>query len=48
MGEVRVKVMLRNGADVALANTGRIAAGEVRSYEADAVVDTGAVISTCA
>src|SRR5216110_627505 len=45
MGEVRVKVKLRNVADEAAALAGRLPRGEVRSMEVDALVDTGAVRS---
>jgi len=45
MGEVRVKVKLINGLDEALARRGSLSADQVRSYEADALVDTGAVRS---
>ncbi|MGH9946855.1 MAG: aspartyl protease family protein [Pyrinomonadaceae bacterium] len=43
MGEVRVKVKLINAADEFMARRGKIDAGEIRVYEADAMVDTGAV-----
>ena len=43
MGEVRIRVRLTNGADRTLAQLGKIAPTEVRSIEADAMVDTGAV-----
>jgi clan AA aspartic protease len=43
MGEVRVKVKLTNAVDAALARRGQIPPDQVRVYEADAVVDTGAV-----
>lgn len=43
MGEVRVKVKLTNAADEALARRGKIKLEEIRVYEADALVDTGAV-----
>lgn len=43
MGEIRVKVKITNAADDELARTGRLAPDQVRSYEADAMVDTGAV-----
>lgn len=45
MGEVRVKVTLTNALDRALARRGQIDAAAIRSYEADALVDTGAVSS---
>ena len=45
MGEVRVKTKITNAADEALARRGQIAAADVRTYEADALVDTGAVSS---
>jgi clan AA aspartic protease len=45
MGEVRVKVKLTNALDRALAKRGKIDENEIRSYEADALVDTGAVSS---
>jgi hypothetical protein len=43
MGEVRVKVKLTNATDEALARRGKIETEEIRVYEADARVDTGAV-----
>ena len=43
MGEVRVKVKLTNATDEALARRGKLELSEVRFYEADAMVDTGAV-----
>ncbi len=43
MGEVRVKARLMNAVDEALVRRGMLKAEEVRSYEADALVDTGAV-----
>ena len=42
-GEVRTKVRLTNAVDEALARRGELSASEVRRYEADAMVDTGAV-----
>ncbi len=45
MGEVRVKVKLTNALDRALARRGQITEKEIRNYEADAVIDTGAVSS---
>ena len=45
VGEVRVKVKLTNTLDRALARRGAIEKGEIRTYEADALVDTGAVSS---
>lgn len=43
MGEVRVKVKLTNALDEALARRGQLS--EVRTYETEALVDTGAVSS---
>src|SRR5437868_5663588 len=43
MGEIRTRVRLVNAADDALARRGQIPAAQVRSYEADALVDTGAI-----
>ena len=43
MGEVRVQVRVTNYADEALAEAGHLSSDDVRSYEADALVDTGAV-----
>ena len=43
MGEVRVKVRLTNSADLALVRRHLLRAEEVRSLEADALIDTGAV-----
>jgi hypothetical protein len=45
MGEVRVKIKLTNGVEEALVRRGLLAADQVRSYEANALVDTGAVRS---
>ncbi len=39
MGEVRVKVKLTNAFDESLARRGKISEKEVRSYEADALVE---------
>jgi clan AA aspartic protease len=43
MGEVRVSVTLSNASDEALARRGRLPQDQVRRYQADALVDTGAV-----
>jgi clan AA aspartic protease len=43
MGEVRVKVKLSNAFDEELVRLGRLPSDQVRTYEADALVDTGAV-----
>ena len=43
MGEVRVRVRLTNASDEALARRGQLPSDQVRTYEADALVDTGAV-----
>ena len=43
MGEVRVKAKLTNAVDEALFRRGDLRAEQVRTYEADALVDTGAV-----
>ncbi|MCY7376609.1 MAG: hypothetical protein LH472_11655 [Pyrinomonadaceae bacterium] len=45
MGEVRVKVKLSNSYDESRRQRGEIGQDEVRRYEADALVDTGAVSS---
>ncbi len=45
MGEVRVKVKLTNAFDESLERRGKISKNEIRTYEADALVDTGAVSS---
>lgn len=45
MGEVRVTVRLTNAIDEGLVRRGLLAADKVRAYEADALVDTGAVKS---
>jgi len=45
MGEVRVKATITNALDEALARRGQIPPAEIRRYEADAMVDTGAVRS---
>ena len=43
MGEVRVKAKLTNAVDEALVRRGMLQPGQVRTYEADALIDTGAV-----
>ncbi|HYH87548.1 MAG TPA: retroviral-like aspartic protease family protein [Pyrinomonadaceae bacterium] len=43
MGEVRTKALLINASDEALARRGQITSDQIRKYEADALVDTGAV-----
>lgn len=43
MGEIRTKVRLVNAVDEEFSRQGRLPAAQVRSYEADAMVDTGAV-----
>ena len=43
MGEVQVRVRLTNASDEALARRGQLPSDQVRTYEADALVDTGAV-----
>lgn len=45
MGEIRARVRLINAVDEALARSGQITAGQVRIFETDALVDTGAVRS---
>ena len=45
MGEVRVKVELTNAGDEVLVRRGLLTADKIRSYEAEALVDTGAVRS---
>jgi clan AA aspartic protease len=45
MGEVRVKVKLTNAVDEALVRRGLLTADKIRSYEADAMVDSGAIRS---
>lgn len=45
IGEIRVKVRLTNAVDEALARRGRLEPSAVRTYEAEAMVDTGAVRS---
>ena len=44
-GEVRVKVRITNSADTQAAQAGRLSPDKVRSLEAGALVDTGAVRS---
>jgi clan AA aspartic protease len=43
MGEVRVKARLTNAVDEALVRRGALRPEQVRTYEVDALVDTGAV-----
>jgi clan AA aspartic protease len=43
MGAVKVKVLLSNGADEALVRSGQLRPEDVRRYEGEALVDTGAV-----
>src|SRR5665213_3714103 len=45
MGEIRVKVLLTNWMDEALQRRKKLKKDQVRRYEADALVDTGAVRS---
>jgi clan AA aspartic protease len=45
MGEVRVKTKIINAIDEALVRRGQLASDAVRSYEADALMDTGEVSS---
>jgi predicted aspartyl protease len=45
MGEIRIKVSLTNALDDELARSGQLSPDKVRRYEADAMVDTGAVMS---
>jgi clan AA aspartic protease len=45
VGEIRVKVLITNAMDEMRLRRGEIAKVDVRTYEADAVVDTGAVRS---
>ena len=45
MGEVRTKALLINAVDEALAQNGQLEPDRVRKYEADALVDTGAIRS---
>ena len=45
LGEVRVKVKLTNAGDEVMVRRGLLTADKIRSYEADALVDTGAVRS---
>jgi clan AA aspartic protease len=43
MGEVRVQAALANATDETLARNGQLPASNIRTYNADALVDTGAV-----
>lgn len=43
MGEVRVRVKLTNAVDEALVRRGQLGADQVRVYQAEALIDTGAV-----
>src|SRR5437588_6839285 len=45
MGEIRVKVLLTNSVDEALNRRKKLQKSAVRRYEADALVDTGAIRS---
>ena len=45
MGEVRIKVKLVNAVDEALARRNQLPKSDVRVYEADGLVDTGAIRS---
>src|ERR1700722_5864282 len=42
MGEIRVKVLLTNALDEALHRRKKLKKAQIRRYEADALVDTGA------
>lgn len=45
MGAVRVKVKLTNTVDEELFQRGQLSSDKIRSYEAEALVDTGSVIT---
>ena len=45
LGEVKVRVKLTNAVDEALVRRGLLTADKIRSYEAEALVDTGAIRS---
>lgn len=45
MGEIRVKVLLTNSTDEALHRRRKLKKADIRRFEADALVDTGAVRS---
>ncbi|HEV7475934.1 MAG TPA: retroviral-like aspartic protease family protein [Pyrinomonadaceae bacterium] len=45
MGEVRVTATITNALDEALARRGQMPSADIRRYEADAMIDTGAVRS---
>jgi clan AA aspartic protease len=45
MGEVRTRVVITNAVDEELARRGQVSEDQIRRYEADALVDTGAVRS---
>jgi clan AA aspartic protease len=45
VGEIKVRVTLKNTLDEMLRRRGKLRRKKIRSYEADAVVDTGAVRS---
>ncbi len=45
MGEIRIKVLLTNASDESLHRQKKLSKKKVRRYEADALVDTGAVRS---
>lgn len=45
MGEVKAKVKLTNPTDDELVRRGQLAADQIRVYETEAVIDTGAVCS---
>lgn len=45
MGEVRVKIKIINAGDEAMFRRGKLSKEEVRTYETEALVDTGAIPS---
>jgi len=45
MGEVRVKIKIINAGDETMFRRGKLSKEEIRTYETDALVDTGAVPS---
>jgi clan AA aspartic protease len=45
MGQVRTRILITNAVDEELARRGQMPSDQIRSYEADALVDTGAVRS---
>jgi clan AA aspartic protease len=46
MGQVKIRIILRNARDVVMAHLGHLPPDQVHTYKADALIDTGATRAT--